>query len=256
MKQSLLPRTLGCLCVLYNTLFIPRASARGRGVWKTRLRISGSALCVYVLKGVSVITWLTAHETEKLCTPGVTAEGAEQHLYVYIIRVLKWHCDIWCVGVFFCIEVRRNLANLVVSHVACDVGLRVFPTMPVSLFFFISMGSQKQTKTHQRCWRASHQFYSLLPPPVFPSVPPQDTRSPTVWTAGTRSAGPRWRWAPTVGSSPSRVFLLSRRTCSDSSLARLWAGENNWRRWLLPQSVEVSLMLPSRVSSSFHSFLI
>lgn len=160
-----------------------------------------------------------------------------------------------CGGVF-CIESHRNLANLVVSHVACDVALRVSPTVPVFFFFFISVGSQKQTKTHQRCWRASHQVYSLLPPPVFPSVPPQDTRSPTVWTAGTRSAGPRWRWAPTVGSSPSRAFLLSRHTCSDSSLARPWAGENSWRRWLLPRSVEVSLMLPPRVSLSFHSSLI
>lgn len=52
-------------------------------------RLGSVCVCVYVLKGVSVITWLTAHETEKLCTPGVTAEGAEQRLYVYIIRVLK-----------------------------------------------------------------------------------------------------------------------------------------------------------------------
>lgn len=58
--------------------------------------------CVYVLKGVSVITWLTAHETEKLRSPRVTAERVEQHLYVYIIRVVKCHCvkyDVW--GCFF-----------------------------------------------------------------------------------------------------------------------------------------------------------
>lgn len=53
---------------------------------------------VYMLKGVTVITWFTAHETEKLRTPGVTVEGAQQHLYVYIIRVVKYHCvkyDVW-----------------------------------------------------------------------------------------------------------------------------------------------------------------
>lgn len=53
---------------------------------------------MYVLKGVSVITWLTAHETEKRRTPGVTVEGAEQQLYVYVIRVVKCCCvkfNVW-----------------------------------------------------------------------------------------------------------------------------------------------------------------
>lgn len=35
------------------------------GVWKAWSGISGLSVCVYVLNGVSVITWPAAHETEK-----------------------------------------------------------------------------------------------------------------------------------------------------------------------------------------------
>lgn len=116
--------------------------------------------------------------------------------------------------------------------------------------FFLSLWVLKSRQKHNGAEEFHTDFYSLLPPSVFTSVPLQDTRSPTVWTAGTRSAGPRWRWAPMVDSSPSRGFPLSRHTCSDSSLARPWAGVNNWKRWLLPQSEEVSLTLLSYLSHS------
>lgn len=41
------------------------------GVWKAWSGISGLSVCVYVMKGVSVITWPTAHETEKTYTSRV-----------------------------------------------------------------------------------------------------------------------------------------------------------------------------------------
>lgn len=34
-------------------------------MWRVLSGISGSSVCVYVLMGVSVITWPTGHETEK-----------------------------------------------------------------------------------------------------------------------------------------------------------------------------------------------
>lgn len=103
MKQSLLPRALECLCVLYNTLFILRASVRGRGVCKTRLRISGSAVCVCTCRRVLVLLHGLLRMRQRSCVhPGVTAERVEQHLYVYIIRVVKCHCVKYVVwGCFF-----------------------------------------------------------------------------------------------------------------------------------------------------------
>lgn len=91
--------------------------------------------------------------------------------------------------------------------------------------------------------RISHQFYKPLASVcLFLMCRPQGTRSPTAWTAGTRSAGPRWRWAPTAASSPSRASRPSRPTCSGSSPARRWAGGSNWKLWWWPPSGEVSLV--------------
>lgn len=101
MKQSCCIAHLSA-CVYYTT-----HSSYWEPLWEARVCGKhgwgpAAGLCVYVLKGVSVISWLTAHETEKLRTPGVTAEGAEQQLYVYIIRVVESPCkkyDVW--GCFF-----------------------------------------------------------------------------------------------------------------------------------------------------------
>lgn len=57
------------------------------GLWKAWSGISGLSVCVYVLKGVSVITWPTAHETEKhtqaVYTMGHSQGGRRQVVCLY-----------------------------------------------------------------------------------------------------------------------------------------------------------------------------
>lgn len=71
------------------------------GVWKAWSGISGLSVCVYVLKGVSVITWPTAHETEKqtqaVCTLGHSRRGRIEVVCLYNMGVVKCQyvsCDV------------------------------------------------------------------------------------------------------------------------------------------------------------------
>lgn len=109
----------------------------------------------------------------------------------------------------------------------------------------------KNTETHEHT-RLSLKC-QLSSSSVSSSVSHQATRSPTAWTAGTLSAGPPWRWAPTLDSSPSQDFPLSRPTCSDSLLAPPWAGAKNRKPWLLPLSAEVK---DTHIPLSFTWYLV
>lgn len=162
--------------------------------------------------------------------------------------------EIWWVGMLFCSQCGSSCFcnNYGESGlVLCVMRYRVFLPWSHAALVFISVGSQSRQK-HASA-EEFHTNFTLFGLLLSFLLCRQGTRSPTVWTAGTHSAGPRWRWAPTADSSPSRVFLLSRHTCSDSSLARLWAGVSNWKLWSLPQSAEVSQY---DIFSHFPSFLV
>lgn len=140
-------------------------------------------------------------------------------------------------------SVSVEMIKFVLCGVVCCVFSSCFLQSPV-VPFFTPVGSviksRLQTQTEFMHRSFTQIFNHILPPSAFPSVPHQDTKSPTDWTAGTLSVGPRWRWAPMGDSSLSLDLPLSRPMCSDSSLARLWAGVKNRKLWLLQLNVEVT----------------
>lgn len=66
------------------------------GVWKAWSGISGLSVCVYVMKGVSVITWPTAHGTEKhtqaACTLRHSRRNRIKVVCLYNMSVVKCQC--------------------------------------------------------------------------------------------------------------------------------------------------------------------
>lgn len=227
-------------------------------------------VCVYVLKGVIVITWPAAHTDRgtdvRRLQRRVTAEGTGWRLCVYMMWLL-WNVTMRAVE---CANVSRKAAGRIESlheSVLLDMLRELDQKIEKKnqacsfFFFFFSYYSDAfkllliphpadlkccgqattRTTTTNKQKRPWHTFLTSSPPPpsVLPSAPRKATRSPTAWTAGTLCGGPRWRWAPTPGSSPSPGCCPSRPTSSNWSLAPLWAGAKRRRRWWSPPNAEV-----------------